>query len=295
MAFKGTGTALVTPFTDTGIDYDGFGRLIDWQIEEGVEFLVVLGTTGESPVVTEAEREALVAFAVKKVAGRVPVVIGTGGNDTEHAIRSSRAAKALGADAALVVTPYYNKPSQEGLFRHFKTVAESADIPVILYNVPGRTGVNLLPDTVVRLAEVENIVALKDASGSQPQVDETLRKLRPVRPDFSVLSGNDDQAFHLVNAGGQGVVSVLSNIAPRATSDMIRAALDGRVAEARELHMRLFPLMKNLFMETSPMPVKYAVSRLGLCANTLRLPLVACSEACRAQIDKDMRECGLLG
>lgn len=295
MAFKGTGTALVTPFTDTGIDYDGFGRLIDWQIEEGVEFLVVLGTTGESPAVTEAEREALVAFAVKKVAGRVPVVIGTGGNNTEHAIHNSRAAKALGADAVLVVTPYYNKPSQEGLFRHFKTVAEAAEVPVILYNVPGRTGVNLLPDTVVRLAGVENIVALKEASGSQAQVDETLRKLRPVRPDFSVLSGNDDQAFHLVNAGGQGVVSVLSNIAPRATSDMIRAALGGRVTEARELHMRLFPLMKSLFMETNPMPVKYAVSRLGFCANALRLPLVACSEACRAQIDKDMRECGLPG
>ena len=295
MALKGTGTALVTPFTDTGIDYDGFGRLIDWQIEEGVEFLVVLGTTGESPAVTEAEREALVAFAVTKAAGRVPVVIGTGGNNTEHAIRSSRAAKALGADAVLVVTPYYNKPSQEGLFRHFKTVAEAAEVPMILYNVPGRTGVNLLPDTVVRLAGVENIVALKEASGSQAQVDETLRKLRPVRPNFSVLSGNDDQAFHLVNAGGQGVVSVLSNIAPRATSDMIRAALGGRVAEARELHMRLFPLMKSLFMETNPMPVKYAVSRLGFCADTLRLPLVVCSEACRAQIDKDMRECGLPG
>ena len=194
----------------------------------------------------------------------------------------------------LVVTPYYNKPSQEGLFRHFRTVAEAAGVPVILYNVPGRTGVNLLPDTVVRLAGIEGIVALKDASGSQAQVDETLRRLRPVRPDFSVLSGNDDQAFHLVNAGGQGVVSVLSNIAPRETSDMIRAALDGRVAEARELHLRLFPLMKNLFMETSPMPVKYAVSRLGFCRNTLRLPLVECSEACRVQIDKDMKECGLL-
>ena len=294
MTFRGTGTALVTPFTDSGIDYDGFGRLIDWQIESGVEFLVVLGTTGESPVVSEAEREEMVSFAVKRVADRVPVVVGTGGNDTGHAVRSSQAAKALGADAVLVVTPYYNKPSQEGLFRHFRTVAEAAGVPVILYNVPGRTGVNLLPDTVVRLAGIEGIVALKDASGSQAQVDETLRRLRAVRPDFSVLSGNDDQAFHLVNAGGQGVVSVLSNIAPRETSDMIRAALDGRVAEARELHLRLFPLMKNLFMETSPMPVKYAVSRLGFCRNTLRLPLVECSEACRVQIDKDMKECGLL-
>lgn len=295
MTFKGTGTALVTPFTDTGIDYEGFGRLIDWQIENGVEFLVVLGTTGESPVVTETEREEIVKFAVKRTAGRVPVVIGTGGNDTGHAVHNSRAAGKLGADAVLVVTPYYNKPSQEGLFQHFKTVADAVDVPVILYNVPGRTGVNLLPETVVRLSEVENVVALKDASGSQAQVDETLRRLNPLRPDFSVLSGNDDQAFHLVNAGGHGVISVLSNVAPRETSDMIRAALDGRVSEARKLHMRLFPLMKNLFMETSPMPVKYAVSRLGFCRNTLRLPLVECSEACRMQIDRDMQECGLLG
>lgn len=295
MTFKGTGTALVTPFTDTGIDYEGFGRLIDWQIENGVEFLVVLGTTGESPVVTETEREEIVKFAVKRTAGRVPVVIGTGGNDTGHAVQNSRAAGKLGADAVLVVTPYYNKPSQEGLFQHFKTVADAVDVPVILYNVPGRTGVNLLPETVVRLSKVENVVALKDASGNQAQVDETLRRLHPLRPDFSVLSGNDDQAFHLVNAGGHGVISVLSNVAPRETSDMIRFALDGRVSEARKLHMRLFPLMKNLFMETSPMPVKYAVSRLGFCRNTLRLPLVECSEACRIQIDHDMQECGLLG
>ena len=289
--FKGTGTALVTPFSSDGIDYNNFGRFIDWQIDQKVEFLVVLGTTGESPAISEAEREAIVRFAVSHVKGRIPVVIGTGGNNTSHAVESSRQAEQLGADGILVVTPYYNKPSQEGLYRHFKTVAESVAVPIILYNVPGRTGVNMLPDTVIRLAEIGNIVAVKEASGNQAQVDETIRKLRRTRSEFLVLSGNDDQAFHLVNAGGHGVISVLSNIAPKETSDMVRAALAGRVVEAREFHLKLFPLMKNLFMETSPMPVKYGVSRLGYCDNRLRLPLVEASENCMAQINSDMKEC----
>ncbi|MDR2528493.1 MAG: 4-hydroxy-tetrahydrodipicolinate synthase [Synergistaceae bacterium] len=289
--FKGTGTALITPFSADGIDYHNLGRLIDWQIDQKVEFLVVLGTTGESPAVLETERAEIVRFSMERAKGRVPVVIGTGGNNTPHAAQSSRQAQELGADGVLVVTPYYNKPSQEGLFRHFKAVAESVSVPVILYNVPGRTGVNLLPDTVARLAGVRNIVALKEASGNQAQVDETIRKLRRVRADFLILSGNDDQAFHLVNAGGHGVISVLSNVAPKETSDMVRAALAGRVAEARELHLKLFPLMKNLFMETSPMPVKYAVSRLGYCDNRLRLPLVAASDNSMAQINSDMKEC----
>ncbi|GHS95565.1 4-hydroxy-tetrahydrodipicolinate synthase [Synergistales bacterium] len=293
-SFKGTGTALITPFTADGIDYNNFGRLIEWQIEKKVEFLVVLGTTGESPAVSEAERDEIIRFSLSAVKGRVPVVIGTGGNNTNHAIESSRNAEASGADGVLVVTPYYNKPSQEGLFRHFKAVAESINIPVILYNVPGRTGVNMLPDTVARLASVDNIVAVKEASGNQAQVDETIRKVRGVRSDFLILSGNDDQAFHLINAGGHGLVSVLSNIAPLETSDMVRAALSGYVGRARELHMKLFPLMKNLFMETSPMPVKYAASKLGYCENRLRLPLVEASEKCMAQIDADMKECGVL-
>ena len=292
VTFKGTGTALVTPFSDKGIDLESYGRFIDWQIENKVEFLVVLGTTGESPTVKPEERVEMIRFAVKHVKGRVPVVIGTGGNDTAHAVESSQEAEKLGADGVLVVTPYYNKPSQEGLFQHFRAIAQAIGLPVILYNVPGRTGVNLLPETVVRLSEVKNIAAVKEASGNQAQVDETIRLLRG-RPDFSILSGNDDQAFHLVNAGGHGVISVLSNVAPRLTSDMVRACLAGDVATARELHLRLFPLMKNLFMETNPMPVKYGVSRLGFCANILRLPLVPASEKCRAQIDADMDAAGL--
>ncbi|MDR1732489.1 MAG: 4-hydroxy-tetrahydrodipicolinate synthase [Synergistaceae bacterium] len=289
--FRGTGTALVTPFTRDGIDYHNFGRLIDWQIDQKVEFLVVLGTTGEGPVVTTAERREITRFAMERAKSRVPVVMGTGSNSTQHVIETSKEAEKLGADGILVVTPYYNKPSQEGLFQHFKTVAESVNIPIILYNVPGRTGVNMLPDTVARLADIPNIVAVKEASGNQAQVDDTIRKIRRIRSDFLILSGNDDQAFHLVNAGGHGLISVLSNIAPRETSDMVRAALAGRVVEARELHMKLFPLMKNLFMETNPMPVKYAVSRLGYCENTLRLPLVPASDNCMAQVNSDMKEC----
>ena len=294
MLFKGTGTAAITPFSENGIDYENFGRFIDWQIEQKVEFLLVLGTTGESPTILGAERDELIKFFVKKVNKRVPVVVGSSSNSTAVTIENSVNAQKMGADGLLVVTPYYNKPTQEGLYQHFKAVSEAITIPLIIYNVPGRTGVNILPETVLRLAEFKNIAAIKEASGNQVQVDELLRKIHILRPDFSVLSGNDDQAFHLVNAGGQGVISVLSNIAPRGTSDMIREALSGNVAKARELHLRLLPLMKNLFMETNPIPAKYGAHKLGFCKNILRLPLVPASEKCVSQIDADMKECGLI-
>ena len=294
MTFKGTGTAIVTPFNENGIDYENFGRLIDWQIEQKVEFLVVLGTTGEAPTILGAEREELIKFFIKKVGGRVPVVVGTSSNSTAVTIENSVNAQKLGANGVLVVTPYYNKPTQEGMYQHFKAVAEAINVPLIIYNVPGRTGANILPETVFRLLEFKNIAAIKEASGVQAQVDELLRKVHALRSDFSVLSGNDDQAFHLVNAGGQGVISVLSNIAPRATSDMIREALAGNVAKARELHLKLFPLMKNLFIETNPIPVKYGVHKLGFCKNIFRLPLVPATEKCCKQIDDDMKECGVI-
>ncbi|MCL1874949.1 MAG: 4-hydroxy-tetrahydrodipicolinate synthase [Synergistaceae bacterium] len=294
MFFKGTGTAIVTPFNENGIDYENFSRFIDWQIEQKVEFLLVLGTTGESPTVLGSEREELIKFFIKKVDKRVPVVVGTSSNSTAVTVENSAHAQKLGADGVLVVTPYYNKPTQEGLYQHFKTVAEAIEIPLIIYNVPSRTGSNILPETVLRLAEFKNIAAVKEASGIEAQVDELLRKMPAVRSDFSVLSGNDDQAFHLVNAGGHGVISVLSNIAPLATSNMIREALAGNVVKARELHLKLFPLMKNLFMETNPIPVKYGACKLGFCKNILRLPLVPASEKCCKQIDNDMKECGLI-
>jgi 4-hydroxy-tetrahydrodipicolinate synthase len=254
---------------------------------------VVLGTTGESPTVTADERAEIITFAVRTAAGRVPVVIGTGSNSTAGAVALSQQAEALGADGVLVVTPYYNKPTQEGLYQHFKAVAAAIKIPLIVYNVPGRTGTNILPETVHRLSRLLNVAGIKEAAGDVAQIDTLVRLIKKDRPDFAILSGNDDQAFHLVNSGGDGVISVLSNVMPRETSDMIRLALAGEVEKARELHHRMFPLMKNLFMESNPIPVKYAVNRLGLCRNELRLPLVPATEKCMAVIDESLKECGV--
>ena len=254
--FGGTGTAVVTPFKEGGVDFESFGRFLNWQIEGGVEFLVVLGTTGESPTVTADERAEIITFAVRTAAGRVPVVIGTGSNSTAGAVALSQQAEALGADGVLVVTPYYNKPTQEGLYQHFKAVAAAIKIPLIVYNVPGRTGTNILPETVHRLSRLLNVAGIKEAAGDVAQIDTLVRLIKKDRPDFAILSGNDDQAFHLVTSGGDGVISVLSNVMPRETSDMIRLALAGEVEKARELHHRMFPLMKNLFMESNPIPVK---------------------------------------
>ena len=292
--FAGTGTAVVTPFKDGGVDFESFGRFLNWQIEGGVEFLVVLGTTGESPTMSPSEREEIISFAVKTSAGRVPVVIGTGTNSTAHSIELSRQAEDLGADGVLVVAPYYNKPTQEGHYQHFKAVAAGIGIPVIIYNVPGRTGTNILPETVQRLSRIQNVGGIKEAAGDMGQIDMLVRLVKKERPDFSILSGNDDQAFHLVNSGGDGLISVLANVMPQETSDMIRLALAGEVEKARELHHRMFPLMKNLFLESNPIPVKYAVSRLGFCRNELRLPLVPASEKCMAVVDSSMKECGVV-
>jgi len=291
--FGGTGTAVVTPFKEGGVDFESFGRFLNWQIEGGVEFLVVLGTTGESPTVTADERAEIITFAVRTAAGRVPVVIGTGSNSTAGAVALSQQAEALGADGVLVVTPYYNKPTQEGLYQHFKAVAAAIKIPLIVYNVPGRTGTNILPETVHRLSRLLNVAGIKEAAGDVAQIDTLVRLIKKDRPDFAILSGNDDQAFHLLNSGGDGVISVLSNVMPRETSDMIRLALAGEVEKARELHHRMFPLMKNLFMESNPIPVKYAVNRLGLCRNELRLPLVPATEKSMAVIDESLKECGV--
>ena len=204
-------------------------------------------------------------------------------------------ALSLGADAVLIVTPYYNKPPQDGLYEHYRTVASRLGSgQIIIYNVPGRTGVNILPETVIRLAEIPNIVGIKEASGNQAQVDALIKNVKRTRQDFAVLSGNDDQAFHLVNAGGDGVISVLSNVAPKETSDMIRYTLQGKTEEARRLHLQLFPLMKGLFCETNPIPVKYAASKLGLCRNELRLPLIPASPKAMAEVDRAMEEGGIL-
>jgi len=292
--FRGTGTALITPFRNGAVDFDALGELLNFQVENGVDALIVLGTTGEAATLTPAERDEVISFALRAVDGRVPVVIGTGTNNTAATVDLSRRAEELGADGVLVVTPFYNKPNQEGLYQHFRTVAESVRIPVILYNVPGRTGVNLAPETVLRLAQIENIVGVKEASGNQYQCDSLIRSLQVVRPDFHVWSGNDDQAFHLVSGGGDGVISVLSNVLPAQTVAMINAALGGDVAAARRLHLQLLPLMKDLFNESNPIPVKFAASELGLCSGELRLPLVPAGEKTRELVRADLLELGAL-
>ena len=293
--FRGTATAIITPFKDGAVDFPAFEGLLNFQIEGGVNALVVLGTTGEAATMNSAERDEVISFALRVVNKRVPVIIGTGTNCTATTIELSKRAEELGADGVLIVTPFYNKPNQNGLYVHFRTVAEAINVPIVLYNVPGRTGVNLLPETVLRLAaDVKNIVAVKEASGNQFQCDSLIRSLQKVRPDFRVFSGNDDQAFHLVCAGGDGVISVLSNVCPSQTSAMMNAALSGDLATARKLHLQLLPLMKNLFLESNPMPVKYAASALGLCENELRLPLIPASQKTCDTVRANLVELGVL-
>lgn len=293
--FKGVATALITPFSEGEVDYKSFEKFIQWQIEKGVDALLVLGTTGEAPSISEEERKELVSFAVKLVNGRVPLIVGTGTNSTEKTLKMTLQAQDLGADGALIVTPYYNKPVQEGLYQHYAYIAKRVEIPIIIYNVPSRTGVNILPETVIRLAaDFKNIVGVKEASGNMAQIDSLLLKLKGVRDDFFVWSGNDDQAFHLMCSGGHGVISVLSNVVPDLAATMCKKTLEGNLEEARELHLKLFPLMKALFVETNPIPVKFGVSLLGMCKNELRLPLVPASEKTRELIESTMKELGVL-
>ena len=293
--FRGTGTALITPFKKGRVDFESLERLVEFQIRNGVDFLVVLGTTGEATTISSTEKRKIIRFFVERVARRIPIVVGTGSNCTQTTVELSQVALSLGADAVLIVTPYYNKPPQDGLYEHYRTVASRLGSgQIIIYNVPGRTGVNILPETVIRLAEIPNIVGIKEASGNQAQVDALIKNVKRTRQDFAVLSGNDDQAFHLVNAGGDGVISVLSNVAPKETSDMIRYTLQGKTEAARRLHLQLFPLMKGLFCETNPIPVKYAASKLGLCRNELRLPLIPASPKAMAEVDRAMEEGGIL-
>lgn len=293
--FRGTGTALITPFKKGRVDFESLERLVEFQIRNGVDFLVVLGTTGEATTISSTEKRKIIRFFVERVTRRIPIVVGTGSNCTQTTVELSQVALSLGADAVLIVTPYYNKPPQDGLYEHYRTVASRLGSgQIIIYNVPGRTGVNILPETVIRLAEIPNIVGIKEASGNQAQVDALIKNVKRTRQDFAVLSGNDDQAFHLVNAGGDGVISVLSNVAPKETSDMIRYTLQGKTEEARRLHLQLFPLMKGLFCETNPIPVKYAASKLGLCRNELRLPLIPASPKAMAEVDRAMEEGGIL-
>ena len=268
--FKGAATAIITPFKDNKIDYEKFAELIEWQIAEGIDGIVVCGTTGEASTLTDDEHKDAIRFAVKQVAGRVPVIAGTGSNDTDYAIELTRFACEAGADAVLVVTPYYNKATQKGLVVSFNAIADASTKPVILYNVPSRTGCNILPKTAAILAEHPNIVAIKEASGNISQIAE-LAAL--TRGKLDIYSGNDDQIVPVLSLGGIGVISVLSNLMPKATSRMCHDFFEGKTQESLDAQLELLPLVNALFCEVNPIPVKAAMAAMGYSENSLRLPL----------------------
>jgi 4-hydroxy-tetrahydrodipicolinate synthase len=289
---RGCGTALVTPFRGDGkVDISGFSRHVDWQIESGIDFLVPCGTTGESVTLDEKEYMEVIRACVRTAGGRVPVVAGAGTNDTRHALHLSRLAENEGADAILSVTPYYNKPTQEGLYRHFEQIAASVRIPIVLYNVPGRTGSNLLPETLFRLSEIANITAVKEASGSLAQIM-TIIAGRP--GGFRVLSGDDAIAFSMMALGADGLISVVSNLIPGEISEMIRQARHGRISEAREIHYRFLDLMNLNFIESNPIPVKYALYRMGRIEEQYRLPLCPMADANKSKLDQELQRLELV-
>ena len=285
--FRGIATALATPMSlDGAIDYDAYGRLIDWQIESGVAALVACGTTGESATMTEAEHRQVISYTVRRAAGRVPVIVGTGGNCTAKAVAMAQFAGEAGADACLCVTPYYNKATQPGLVAHFTAIAEQSRLPIILYNVPSRTGCNLLPETCRILAEHPNIAAVKEASGNISQVVE-LAAL--TRGKLDLYSGNDDQIAPLLAMGGQGCISVLSNVAPKEAVALCDRFFAGDVAGAAELQCRLLPLIQALFCQVNPIPVKAALTALGFGAGGIRLPLTPLEPDCRQRLLQELR------
>jgi 4-hydroxy-tetrahydrodipicolinate synthase len=290
-SLQGSLVAIVTPMQeDGGLDLDAFRRLIDWHIKEGTDGIVAVGTTGESPTVDWDEHRQVIKTAVDHVAGRVPVVAGTGANATSEAIELSAYAREVGADYALSVVPYYNKPTQEGLYRHFRAIAEAVDLPMIVYNVPGRTVADIQNDTVLRLAQIPNIVGIKDATANLERGSDLARR----KPrDFLVFSGDDATCLALTLLGGHGVISVTANVAPRLMHEMCSAALSGDVARARELNQRLLPLHRDLFVEANPIPVKWAVQQMGLIRSGIRLPLTPLSPAFHEQVRTAMRHAGI--
>lgn len=288
--FTGVATAIVTPLTPSGIDYDAFGALIDEQISCGVDAIVAVGTTGEGSTLSDAEHKAAISFVVNKVAGRVPVIAGTGSNDIAYAIELTKYACEAGADAMLLVTPYYNKATQNGLIASFTAIADESTKPCILYNVPSRTGCNLLPESVASLAEHRNIVAIKEACGSISQV----AKLAALCGDkIDIYSGNDDQIVPILSLGGKGVISVLSNILPRETKEICTRFFAGDVKGSAELQLKLLPLIDALFCEVNPIPVKAACAAMGYCENYLRLPLTPMEKKNEEKLIFLMREAGL--
>ncbi|HMO48616.1 MAG TPA: 4-hydroxy-tetrahydrodipicolinate synthase [Rubrivivax sp.] len=291
-AIVGSIVALVTPMHEDGsVDYAALRRLIDWHIAEGTDCICVVGTTGESPTVSMEENCEIIRVAVEQAAGRVPVMAGTGANATSEAIELTRFAKQVGADCHLSVVPYYNRPSQEGIYQHFRAVAEAVDLPMVLYNVPGRTVADMQHDTVLRLAQVPGIVGIKEATGN---IERAAWLIKQAPEGFSIYSGDDGTAVALMLLGGHGNVSVTANVAPRLMHELCMAAIEGQAKRAAELQLRLLPLHRELFCEPSPAPTKWAMAQLGLCGAGVRLPIVPLSAAGQARVQQALRDSALL-
>ncbi len=289
--FKGSIVAIVTPFNNGAVDEEKLRQLVEFQIENGTDAIVPCGTTGESSTLDYEEHDRVIKIVIQQVAKRVPVIAGTGSNSTREAIEMTEHAKLMGADGCLLVTPYYNKPSQEGLYRHYKAVADAVAIPQILYNVPGRTGVNLLPETVARLADHANIVAIKEATGSLQQASEVLDLCGD---KIDVFSGDDFITFPMMACGAKGVISVVANIMPKEVASLVDAFFAGNLEEARRLHLKLLKISNAMFIETNPVPVKTAVALMGRCSDEVRLPLAPMSEANKGKLTAIMKEYKLI-
>ncbi|MDD1967615.1 4-hydroxy-tetrahydrodipicolinate synthase [Pseudomonas putida] len=288
----GSMVALVTPMDAQGrLDWDSLSKLVDFHLKEGTDAIVAVGTTGESATLDVNEHIEVIRHVVKQVAGRIPVIAGTGANSTHEAVELTRNAKTAGADACLLVTPYYNKPTQEGLYQHFKFIAEAVDIPQILYNVPGRTACDMKAETVIRLSKIKNIIAIKEATGDLQRAKDILAG---VDSDFLVYSGDDPTAVELILLGGKGNISVTANVAPRAMADLCRAAMAGDAVTARAIHEKLMPLNKTLFIESNPIPVKWALHEMGMMPDGIRLPLTWLSESCHEPVRQALRQSGVL-
>lgn len=290
--FKGSMVALITPMLEDGaIDYDSLSALVEYHVKQGSDAIVAVGTTGESATLDVDEHLAVIQHVIKVADGRIPIIAGTGANSTSEAIELTASAREAGADAALLVTPYYNKPTQEGLYQHYKRIAERVDIPQILYNVPGRTACDMLPDTVARLSHVDNIIGIKDATGDLSRV---ATHLASCVEGFELYSGDDATTVDFIVLGGQGCISVTANIAPAPMHEMLMAALEGDIVRARKINAGLIPLHRDLFIEANPIPVKWALHEMGMVSPTIRLPLTPLSESCRERLRQSMREAGVL-
>jgi 4-hydroxy-tetrahydrodipicolinate synthase len=289
--FQGSMVALITPFKDGKIDKEGLRRLVEFQIENGTDVICPCGTTGESATLTNEEHHRVVEIVVDASQGRAAVMAGTGSNSTDEALDLTACAKKAGATGSLLITPYYNKPSQEGLYLHFKEIAQKVDIPIVLYNVPSRTGVNMLPETVERLSKIENIVGIKEASGSIAQGSDIINRCGE---GFDVISGDDLNALPLMAVGGKGVISVTANIAPKEVSTMVHAFMEGRPEDAKKIHHRLFNLHESMFIQTNPVPVKTAAEMMGLVSAELRLPLCRMPEALDAKLKGILKSYSLI-